>query len=595
MMHMIVIVIISCLICSISSMNVTILHTNDIHSRFVSFDSKMKPCDNTNGQQSNKCWGGAARRLTAIKQMRSKYENVLLLDGGDQFQGTLWYTILKWKPISEIVSAMKYDAMSFGNHEFDDGLIHNDKKLGDIGLVPYLQKVNATFVATNLESTSDSPMKSLYKKYHIVEVGGQRFGIVGYITPETKSISHPGDTLTFKDEIESLKSAVQELKDMGINKIMAIGHSGIDIDKKICEEVKGVDVVVGGHTNTFLYTGTPPSKPEPDGVYPIAFATDENGYCLVVQDYAFGKYLGFLQVEFDDSGVIKSWNGNPILIDNKFEEDEQIKTILGQYEPMINDFQKSVIGRTAVTLNGSRWQCRLRECNFGNVFTDAMIYSYLQKRWDNPKKFGFGWATSAIAIVNSACWRDFEAESMQNLTMADMFNTLVYANTVELIQIHGKHLWSALEHSVFDIEKSKDDPHGKFLQVSGLKVKYNMQQPSGSRVQSVMVKCANCTIPIYKPLEMEKAYSVVTISFLKKGGDGFDMIKNNLLYSDGLETLDIDVMQEYVKKHSPLTTGLEGRIEMDGPDCLVSAAPQTVVLSIIIIISFSFLTMLSLI
>lgn len=130
------------------------------------------------------------------------------------------------------------------------------------------------------------------------------FSIAGYITPETEAISHPGPKLKFLDEIKSLTEVAQELKANGVNKIIAIGHSGYDVDRNICEKVPGVDVVVGGHTNTFLWSGeiaVKADKEKVEGPYPTVVENVDGAKCLVVQDYAFGKYLGFLQVEFEEN------------------------------------------------------------------------------------------------------------------------------------------------------------------------------------------------------------------------------------------------------------------------------------------------------
>lgn len=88
----------------------TILHTNDVHARFVSFNERQRPCESAD-LKSNKCWGGAARRQAAMKKFLKEDKNVLKLDAGDQFQGTLWYTALKWQPIAQYMNVMKYDVM----------------------------------------------------------------------------------------------------------------------------------------------------------------------------------------------------------------------------------------------------------------------------------------------------------------------------------------------------------------------------------------------------------------------------------------------------------------------------------------------------
>ena len=99
---------------------VTILHTNDFHSRVEPISKYDSPCsaeDNTEG----KCFGGYARLVTAVAEARSRNPDALLFSGGDQFQGSLFYTFYKGKVAAEIMNTMKYDGMTVGNHEFDDG------------------------------------------------------------------------------------------------------------------------------------------------------------------------------------------------------------------------------------------------------------------------------------------------------------------------------------------------------------------------------------------------------------------------------------------------------------------------------------------
>lgn len=143
----------------------TILHTNDVHARFVSFNDRQRPCEKAD-LDSNKCYGGAARRMTALKKFRKEDPNVLTLDAGDQFQGTLWYTALKWQPIAEYMNIMNYDVMAFGNHEFDDGLS---------GLEPFVRNLSTPIVNSNIEDLG-SPLKDLYQTKIIKEIGGQKIG-----------------------------------------------------------------------------------------------------------------------------------------------------------------------------------------------------------------------------------------------------------------------------------------------------------------------------------------------------------------------------------------------------------------------------------
>ena len=132
--------------------------------------------------------------------------------------------------------------------------------------------------------------------------------------------------LSSTDEVESINKEIKSLKSQHGEKLkifIALGHSGFEKDKEIAAKIHELDIVVGGHTNTFLYTGEkPPSKEKPEGPYPVVFDHGQEGKTLVVQAFAYGKYLGKLDVTFDENGVITSYGGNPILLDHSVQEGE---------------------------------------------------------------------------------------------------------------------------------------------------------------------------------------------------------------------------------------------------------------------------------
>lgn len=555
----------SILVCG--DFTLTVLHTNDVHARFLSFNKDTRPC----GPQdvaSKKCWGGASRRLTAVKKFRREEPNTIFLDGGDQYQGTIWFTALKWEPIAKYMNLMKYDAVAFGNHEFDNGID---------GLEPYLKNLNTTVVNSNIRDHG-SAIKNLFKPKLIKYVGGQKIGIIGYTTTETPALSNTGKHLEFDDEIKALQIVADELQLEGVNKIIAVGHAGINIDRKICQEVKGVDIVVGGHTNTFLYTGKPPSFETKEGPYPEVY-TNTGSNCLVVQDYAFGKYLGKLKVVFDDHGVPKEWkNNNPVLIDTSFEPDPEMEALLKPYEARLEHYTKTVIGTTAVAIDGDRKSCRLKECNLGNILADAAVFQYIEKTGrdlaiQRANEAGNGnvtegktWSRAAIGLWNGGGIRDFVTKPWTNITLEDLYSMMPFGNTIELIQLKGETIRQAFEYAVSDYQV--EDAHGRFLQASGVKVVYDLSKPKNSRVVSIHVKCDDCGIPDYSPLDVNRIYDVVTITYVTIGGDGFTMIRDNILKSDSSEILDIDVIMEYIKRYQPIITGNEGRIRFvtSGPN-----------------------------
>uniref|UniRef100_A0A5S6Q8B7 5'-nucleotidase n=1 Tax=Trichuris muris TaxID=70415 RepID=A0A5S6Q8B7_TRIMR len=523
-------------------LNLTLLHTNDVHSRYHPVNSRIQPCSEAE-LRANECWGGVARRMTAVNQFRKTEKNVLLLDAGDQFQGTLWYVIFKHEPIAAVMNMLKYDAMTVGNHEFDDG---------DEALKSFVEKLNFPVVTSNIE-IEGTAVHGMIKKEVVMEIDGQKVGILGCVILETPDLSNP-DNVTFREEIPTLTERARLLREKGVNVIILLSHSGIENDRKICRAVPGIDVIIGGHTNTFLYTGTPPSREIAEGPYPEVY-NNSGEPCLVVSDYAFGKYLGHLKVQFDDDGRAVTWGGNPILLDNNFPEDPAVLEVIQTYEKHLDEFRKAVIGSSFVSLDGTAISCRIGECNLGNLITDASV-SLFQPSSVSEIPDG-SWTTCAISIINAGTLRNFMKQEPGEITLEDAYTIAPFTSEIILIQIQGKYLLEAFEHSVKDF--TYEGRHGKFLQVSGVRVVYDMSQPNGNRVKSLMLLCQRCRTPKYEPIDLNATYNVATKAYMYEGGDGYQMLKNGILLKNS-GVIESEAGIRYFKKNSPVSIGLQNRI-----------------------------------
>ena len=171
------------------------------------------------------------------------------------------------------------------------------------------------------------------------------------------------------DEVQSVNQEAQKLKSQGVKILIALGHAGFDIDKRIAENVPDIDVVVGGHSNTFLYTGDPPSNENPEGTYPFIVTQPSGKKVPVVQAYAYTKYLGDLQLGFDDTGDLVSYSGNPILLVQSMPEDQNILNQLKPYKKDIEELMSDIVGSTKIDLTTYRNQ----ESPLGNFITDSMV------------------------------------------------------------------------------------------------------------------------------------------------------------------------------------------------------------------------------
>ncbi|XP_035669097.1 snake venom 5'-nucleotidase-like [Branchiostoma floridae] len=513
--------------------HLSILHTNDVHSRIQeanAFGGRCRP-----GQP---CFGGVARMASKVEEVRTIEDNVILLDAGDWFQGTLWYYFFRSSVLSQFMNELRYDAMTIGNHEFDDGVeelvLSEERKL--------------SCVSANINASREPELRSLFSPSVVLNVSGEYLGIVGYTTTDTPFISDPGDNLVFSALVESVQEEVDKLLDQGVNKIIALGHAGIFVDQEVASRVRGVDIVVGGHTNTFLYTGKPPSNEEPYGVYPIAVYPDHDptSPVLVVQAYAFGKYLGHLRVTFDDDGKVTHWAGDPILLNDTVPKDTNISAEVARLATSLANKTEQSVGTTQVLLGG---ECDFGECNIGNLITDSMVHHNIK----HPDETS--WNDVAIAVLNSGGIRSIIGQG--TITVGDIVGCIPFMNTIDIVELRGEDVVRMLEHSASLIG------HPRFLQVSGLRVVYDKTKDPGHRVVRVEARCSTgCLIPEYRPLDPAASYKIIMPTFLANGGDGYNMIAENKTAHYIPGDLDTDILIAYIKTTSPVSVGLEGRIKV---------------------------------
>ncbi|KAG7269807.1 hypothetical protein CRUP_027150 [Coryphaenoides rupestris] len=379
-----------------ATLEVTLLHTNDHHARVEETGAESGKC-----REGRPCFAGVARRFTKVAEVRRREKHVLLLDGGDQFQGTVWFNHYKGAEAAHFMNLLGYDAMAFGNHEFDNGVAAL--------ITPFLQNVSCAMLSANMkaDSTLGPQINAYYQPFKVFTVGAERVAVVGYTTVETPLLSQPGSHLQFQNEVEALRAQVEKLTSIGVNKIIALGHAGFNVDKDIAKRVQGIDVVIGGHSNTFLYTGTPPSSEKPEGTYPYMVRSDDGRDVPVVQAFAFGKYLGNLKVTFDPAGNVIKAVGNPILLDSSVVQDPAVLADVEHWKKDLSHFSTQVVGQTLVYLNGTV-ECRSRECNLGNLICTAMIYNNIRHSDE------LQWNHVGLCMINSGTIRTSIDERFKN-------------------------------------------------------------------------------------------------------------------------------------------------------------------------------------
>lgn len=498
----------------------TILHTNDFHARFEPINKYDSGCDAEDNAEG-KCFGGSARLVTAVNDARARAENSILVDGGDQFQGTLFYTYYKGKVAAEFMNKLGYDAMTVGNHEFDDG---------PEVLRGFVDSVDFPVLMSNANVADEELLTDKIKKSAVIEVGGEKIGLIGLTPEDTHDLASPGPNVTFSDPVPAVQAEVDKLTGEGVNKIVVLSHSGFAVDQRVAAETTGVDVIVGGHSNTYLSNVSDNAA----GPYPTVVDGVQ-----IVQAYAYGKFLGELNVTFDDDGNVISAEGEPLIMDNGVAEDQGSLDRIAELAEPLEEIRNKVVASSADSIEGDRSICRVQECQMGNLVADAMLARVADQGVQ-------------LAIANSGGLR--ASIDPGDVTMGEVLTVLPFQNTLSTFEISGQGVIDALENGVSQVEEVK----GRFPQVAGMTFIWDPSvAPNEGRIIEVLVAKDDG----FAPIDPAATYLVVTNNYVRNGGDGYNMFEGDdkNAYDFGPDLADVTA--EYLAENAPYQPYLDGRIK----------------------------------
>ena len=448
-----------------------ILHVNDFHG----FAEAYKPLG------SQELLGGIAYLGGRVKALRQE-KPTLLLGAGDMIQGNNWANMSQGESVIELMNAMKFDALVLGNHEFDFGQAELKKRISA-----------ATFpvLGANVEGLD------AVKPFVILERGGNRVGIIGIVTEETPVATHPRNVsgLRFLPSGETVEKYVKELRDK-TDIIIVLSHIGHGADRMLAEKVKGIAVIVGGHTHTRVLS-------------PVRI-----GNTLIVQAWEHGKALGVLDLRIRD-GKIAGYDGHieevkPL----PGREDPDILAIVGKYRQKVDAVLNARIGEAEVDLDGEN--VRKRETNLGNFLAD--ILRQVSK--------------AEAAIINGGTIRTSIKKG--EVRVKDVYSVLPFNNYIVAIKLTGKQIAEALEHGVVGLE----DEEGCFPQVAGLSFKYSPSGAKGARIKEILIAG--------QPVDPGREYVVATNDFLAVGGDGYKAFAEAVKSSGTFSTVGGTIQGEKV-------------------------------------------------
>lgn len=496
----------------------TVLHTNDHHGRFWK---------NSDGEY------GMAARKTLIDQVRQEVAAqggyTLLLDGGDVNTGVPESDTQDAEPDFKGMRAIGYDAMAVGNHEFDKPLTTLRKQIGWAGF-PVL--------SANIYQGG----QRLFQPYQMFERGGLKIAVLGLTTDDTRKMAAPGNVegVEFHRPAAEAAALLPELKSKAHIVIAAThmghypnGQHGVNApgDVEMAREVKGLDLIVGGHSqnpvcmleqlgasqrNEAYVPGTPCQPDRQNGTW-------------IVQAHEWGKYVG--RADFEYAGgqltlvkyallpvnlmkTVKGADGKDSKqpYTTQIAEDPAMLALLQPYQDKGRAALDTVVGESDGVLNGKREDVRAKPTNMGVFIATVMM----QK------------AKADLAIMNSGGVRD--SLPAGKLTYKDVLKVQPFGNMLSVVELSGAELLAYLQTAM-----AMSPGSGAFAQFAGVRI-----VSEGGKLVSATVRGT--------AIDPAQTYRLALNNFQANGGDGYPKLTTHPGYVN-TGFVDADVMREYLSKN----------------------------------------------
>lgn len=526
-----------------TNFDLKILHMNDHHSHLEESDIKL----DLNNSEYEFEMGGFPRVVTAFNKLSETSSNVLKLHAGDAITGTLFYTLFKGEADAAMMNEVCFDAFALGNHEFDDS---------DAGLVNFLDHLNPTadaqcpttpVLAANVVPQVGTPLAQnavddYIKPYVVKELSGEKVGIIGIdIANKTKNSSSPLDTTSFQDETTTAQAMIDELKDLGVNKIVLLTHYQYENDKALAAALDGVDVIVGGDSHTLLGDFSSYGI-ETAGDYPTKLTDKSGNSVCVVQAWQYSYVVGELNVSFDAEGNVTDCSGTPhLLVGDVKEKDGEEATNDTQLEAMsliadIDNVRYTIENaNAAAVLKGYSDQTDALSAQKIGEAADNLCLERIPGQGkgslctsDDTKPHGGDIQTlvahafrnmsltSDIAIQNAGGVR--EDVPAGDVTIGTAYTLLPFSNTLVELEMTGQEVKTVLEEAI-DYALDADGSTGAYPYAAGLRWDADLSQAKGSRVSNLEYKARNAST--WTAFDTSAVYKVVTNNYIAGGKDGY--------------------------------------------------------------------------
>lgn len=515
-----------------------ILMVNDPHSYILPYREASADAD---GRTTVARTGGLARALALVEAERAKIAEesgapVFLLEAGDVMLG-LKGIVTEGEAEYGALALLGFDAGVLGNHDFDGGV----KTLAKLG-----SNLKFPVLASNVTFEDEEAVGRYFAKSAVIERGGVRLGLFGLVTPDLKSI------VSFPEgfEVDAALAAVaekhvRELRAAGVDAVVAVNHIGLPLDEKLAEDVRGIDVIAGGHTH--------------DAVEETIIANNGANATLIGQAGLDGRYAGRFDVTVDGGGIVpekSSWKllsvtpetrGVPEVEASGREAQRKIAAVLKISNPVMGLTRAADCTRTAA---------RTRENEFGSLAAEAFRYA----------------AQARIGFINGGSLRIGRVVPPGPFSSTDMLDLIPYGDKLCRLLMTGAQIREQLEISASSLiapgeryDYARRTHSGEFVHAAGLRFEIDLSgEPAevvnrrvtraGNRVRNVTVESARG----WEPFDDGAVYSVAASDFMCRE---FDYIKKEETPYNVIEAFDLYCGEALGRKFEPKP---DGRIKITG-------------------------------
>ena len=538
-----------------------IFHIDDHHSQLAPDDIDLE----IGASDVEFELGGFPRVVSAIDALRADNagENNMVIHAGDALTGTLFYTLFEGEADAALMNEACFDIFVPGNHEFD---------AGDAGLVKFLDfladgSCDTEVISANIVPKVGTPLAptsttDFIEPSTIREFGDEKVGFVGITIAQKMMVSSsPLDTTQFLDEVEAAQDQIDELSDEGVDKIVLITHFQFRNDLDLASALSGVDVIVGGDSHTLLgdfgqYGLTS------GGSYPTETTNADGDPVCIVHAWQYSTVVGELAAHFDDEGTVVDCTGSAhLLLGDVTENEDEVPdatiqaaldsdpqlmqiapdaaadTLLATFAAEVDVLAAEVIGTVSEDLclarfpyDGSRSSiCDDADLPNGGDIQQLVTQAFLARAF-----------RADVALQNSGGVRiDIPAG---DITIADAYELLPFANTLVELEMTGAEIVLALEQGLSNV-LDKGGSSGAYPYGAGIQWDVNVDAAFGSRFSNVQIMPKGSDA--FEPIDLAATYVVVANSFMTGGGDGYEVLADVVADGRSVDTF-LDYAQSFI-------------------------------------------------